>query len=106
MILEHIYYTIIISLACIGINATTWQDMVFYNLSRKIENLIVKYTSLEIGQCICMPLFKCPMCMSSIWTFAGWFISGFDFNPVLMILTVCGMNVLFVALICDIMPDE
>src|SRR5919108_115186 len=102
----HILFNIIISLACIGINVTTWRDMVFYKLAVKTEKLFIKIFGLNIGCGICYPLFKCPMCMASLWSILFWIYFDFNFNIVIMILTVCGLNVIFSSIIDNIRPNE
>jgi hypothetical protein len=102
----HLLFTVIISLSCIGINATTWRDMVFAGLADRIEKYITGLIGFHAGCALCKPLFRCPMCMASFWSLLFWLICGMVFNPVLMILTVCGLNVVLVSLIINIMPDE
>jgi len=44
------------------------------------------------------------MCMSSFWSFVFWMFYKEAFNLPVMMLTVCGMNVLIVGIIYKIIP--
>lgn len=103
---EHLLTTVIISLVCIAVNATTWRDMVFSSLADRIERWIISQVGFETGSTLCQPLFRCPMCMASFWSILAWIFSGCEFNLQLMMLTVCGLNVVLVGLIKDIIPDD
>lgn len=102
----HILVNIIISLACIGVNVTTWRDMVFHKFSVKVERLLIEIFGVNLGCGICYPLFKCPMCMSSLWSILFWKYFDYNFNLIIMILTVCGLNVILASIIDNIRPED
>ncbi|MBF0651281.1 hypothetical protein IR083_20900 [Dysgonomonas sp. GY75] len=102
---KHLIFTVIISLSCIAVNAVTWKGMIFYSLANSLESFFIAVMGPEAGCKICMPLFRCPMCMSGVWSFVFWVLFSFAFNPVLMVLTVCGLNVILVSFIQNIMDD-
>lgn len=113
---NHLIYTLIISLSCIGINVTTWDGMIFNSLAKHIHKIIAKILYLftknykykviyDLSYAICMPLFYCPICMASFWSFSFWLYFGFSFNLPLMMLTVCGLNVILIGIYHKIMPE-
>lgn len=100
--IEHLLITIVIGLMCLGINATTWDGMIFCDIANKAQHFI--YTRLTkifkrksnvkiICYMVCKPLFRCVICMASVWTIIFWIFMRFEFNVILMMLTVCGFNV-------------
>ena len=97
-----------------AIFACGWKDMIFHKPYKMIANWIMTFCNVllvkirikhRVSKDICKPLFFCPVCMSSFWTLLFWIILGFS-NPILMILYVCGINVVLTAIIAPIIPDN
>jgi hypothetical protein len=99
-IMELIFITLTVSLAGIGIHASTWRGMIFHRPSQYLKGKLPKW--------IHKPLFSCPICMSSVWSvvyFAVFGLPDWVFIP-LVILMVAGLNTVIVSLISTIIPDE
>jgi hypothetical protein len=114
MIMETILTALKISLICTAAFASTWKGMIFHKPVQWIEAKIISFCQFFIrkmdvarqaGIAFCKPLFGCLVCMSSFWTLLYWLIFG-GFNPVIMILLVCGINTIINAVIAPIIPDE
>jgi len=101
-------------MCCVAVHVTTWKGMILHSASISVENKISlifqrafcmsRTKSLELTLFLMKPIYRCMICMSSIWTILFWFF--WNFNLGLMILVVCGINTVLTSLISNILPDE
>ena len=119
VIILYLLTALVISLITTAIYISTWPGMVFYKLANIIETYIIslckKKTLIIIGlhhvsMEICKPLFRCLICMSSFWGLIAWAILWiayeYYFNPVLLVLIICGINTLITSIISNLLPDD
>ena len=95
--MELILTALKISLICTAVFATTWEQMIFAKPAKWIEQRVSKW--------ILKPIFKCLICMASLYTLLFWLVFG-GFNPIVMILLVGGINTIITAVISPIIPNE
>ena len=82
-----------ISLIITAIHVSMWDSMIFAKISLYLQRL-PKWTH--------KPLFECLICMGGIYTLILYPIMfGFDWNIILTMLQVIGINTIIVALIKD-----
>ncbi len=118
MIIQYLLIAISISLVTTAIHVMTWTGMLFSDIADSVENKILTFchnicAKMRYVHCvdktICKPLFRCLICMSSFWGLMAWavlrFYYGYYFNPVLLILLVCGINTLITSVISNLLPD-
>lgn len=113
-LIQSLLIALTISLCCVAIHVSTWQGMILHSVSISVEKVLAKTfnkvlwlsvpKATELSLYLLKPVFRCMICMSSIWTVLFWLF--WDFNLVLIMLCVCGINTLFTALISNILPDE
>jgi hypothetical protein len=84
----------IISFITIAIHIVfTWKGMLLKNIGDWLELRLNKY--------IKKPLFTCPMCMSSFWTFVYFILVERRINEdtIITVVVVCGINTLLTTFI-------
>lgn len=119
MTIQYLLTALLISLVTTAIHVSTWPDMIFHKPAKDLEALVLSLCKKEkakvlylhrIDIAICKPLFRCLICMSSFWGLIAWavlrFVYGYYFNPVLLILLVCGINTLITSIISNLLPDD
>jgi hypothetical protein len=82
-----------ISLIIVAIHALFWEGMILFPVGR-----ILNYLPLLIKK----PLFQCMICMSSIWTLIiayCYHVPIFRPQIIILMLTVCGINVIIDSII-------
>lgn len=117
--MQYLLIALVISLIITAIYVSTWPGMVFCKLANTIEACIISLCQKKsariigmhhISMEICKPLFRCLICMSSFWGLIAWAILWIAdecyFNPVLLILLVCGINTLITPIISNLLPDD
>ncbi len=118
-IIQYLLTALATSLVITAVYACTRKGMIFYSVANRIEDRITslcKKTGIKMSLChraamtICKPLFKCPICMSSFYGVTAWvilwFIYGYYFNPVLLVLLVCGINTIISSITSNLFYDE
>jgi hypothetical protein len=79
-----------VALAQLGCHAATWPGMLLYHLADRLRQWL--------GARATLPLFDCPLCMSSLWGSGAAALLGFPL-PLwpLFVLTVAGVSALLAA---------
>jgi hypothetical protein len=91
---------LLISLLCIGIQATTLQGMIFHNFAVWLTKKLPMY--------VCKPLFACHVCMSSVWTMIFWLFFHSYFSCLLLpfiMLVAAGFSSIFTYFIAHNLDD-
>ena len=60
--------------------------------------LLQPFVNDDWNEYIRKPLYDCPPCMSSVWGILGWLYFAPDFNIILYLLALCGLNGLLSAI--------
>ena len=60
--------------------------------------LLQPFVNDDWNEYIRKPLYDCPPCMSSVWGVLGWLYFAPDFNIILYLLALCGLNGLLSAI--------
>lgn len=60
--------------------------------------LLQPFVNDDWNEYIRKPLYDCPPCMSSVWGVLGWLYFAPDFNVILYLLALCGLNGLLSAI--------
>lgn len=97
---------IIISLICVAINIATWKSMILHEPAKYIENIITKIVGEKLCYWILEPLYKCPICMGSLWTIIIWLHEDCSFRLIPVLLGVVGLNTLFLSATQNLCPKD
>lgn len=93
---------VIISLICLGINVLFWKGMILHKFGKALE-----YTMQDSKfNWILEPLYSCPICMASIWTFIYWLYTGCHFDLIAVMIAVCGLNTVLLSVVQNIIEDD
>ena len=100
MITFNIQTVLIITLVCGGVNIAASDGFILCAPRRMFQNFLDRTVGVGLSDCICKPLFDCVICQASVWSAALFWMFGVSvYHLPLLMLAVCGMNVVFCAVI-------
>jgi len=77
--------TILIAFACLFINATTWQGMIFEDVANWLDTKLPEWIS--------KPLYGCVICMSIWWGGLFYIIyKGVEIEMLIVVFAAAGIN--------------
>ena len=90
---------VLIAFACLFINATTWEGMIFED--------VANYLDTKLPEWISKPLYGCPICLS-FWYGSLFYIiyEGVKIEMLIVVFAAAGMNAAIINMNNHIKDDQ